>query len=255
MLNIMNDFNAILSQFNKITLNEMNKVKLLDRLDKKYMFQSDMLPGILDKAMQSYFVLDIEGKRFASYETTYFDTPDYEMYTKHHDGKLNRYKVRFRTYTDSGIHFFEIKFKTNKGRTKKNRLQLQEDSLLIDGDKAALLERKTLYKPESLLPAITVNYNRITLVNKNLTERLTIDFGLAYHNGVANTSLPGLIIAEVKQDRSRVSPFIDIMNEKRIKPESMSKYCLGIALLINKVKHNNFKPKIRYVNQLLSKSA
>ena len=88
-----------------------------------------------------------------------------------------------------------------------------------------------------------------------MTERLTIDFDLNYSLENRNVGYPSLIIAEVKQDRSEGSPFIDIMQEKRVKNVSISKYCLGIASLAQNVKTNNFKPKIRYVNQLFSKTA
>jgi hypothetical protein len=233
----------------------MNKVKLLDRMDKKFMFNSCYLEDILKIASKDYYILEIDGKRFAGYETTYFDTPNYEMYTLHHNGKQNRYKVRFRTYIDSGLNFFEVKFKTNKGRTKKSRVQLPEKDHSLTGVVEALLVKKTPYESSALVPAIQVNYNRITLVNKNMTERLTIDFDLNYSLDNKNVGYPSLIIAEVKQDRSEGSPFIDIMQEKRVKNVSISKYCLGIASLAQNVKTNNFKPKIRYVNQLFSKTA
>ncbi len=241
--------------FQPISLEEMNKVKLLDRLDKKFMFNSCHLADILQRASEHYYILEIDGKRYAGYDTTYFDTPEYEMYTLHHNGKQNRYKVRFRTYVDSGLNFFEVKFKTNKGRTKKSRLQLPERDHSLTGDVAALLARKTPYKSDALVPALLVNYNRITLVNKNMTERLTIDFDLNYTIGDRKAAYPELVIAEVKQDKSGSSPFIDIMLEKRVKNVSISKYCLGIASLAQNVKTNNFKPKIRYVHQLFSKTA
>lgn len=246
----------ILKTLDSISLGEMNKVKLLDRLDKKYMFHVDQLPEILALARKDYYALEIDGKKYAGYNTTYYDTPDFEMYTKHHNGKLNRYKVRFRTYIDSNINFFEIKFKTNKGRTKKSRIQLPESDHIIHGEEAEkLLERKTPYTSPDLIPALLVNYNRITLVNRNMTERITIDFLLNYKHGDNRAGYPSLIIAEVKQDKSDSSPFINIMQEKRIKSASISKYCLGIASTVKDIKINNFKIKIKYVNQLFSKSA
>ncbi|MBN2765621.1 MAG: polyphosphate polymerase domain-containing protein [Paludibacteraceae bacterium] len=245
----------LFSGFEPISLDEMNKVKLLDRMDRKFMFHATHLNDILAKAAEHYYILDIAGKRFAKYETTYFDTPDFDMYTRHHNGKLNRYKVRFRSYVDSNLNFFEIKFKSNKGRTIKSRIKLPDNKWSLEGDTGALLEKKTIYKASDLLPALQVNYNRITLVNKNMTERLTIDFGLNYVCGEKRASLPSLIIAEVKQDRSGSSEFISIMQHKRIKPASMSKYCLGIANTVNHVKLNNFKQKVRYVNQIFSQRA
>lgn len=243
------------SGFEPISLDEMNKVKLLDRMDRKFMFHVSHLNDILAMAGEHFFILEISGKRFARYETTYYDTPDFDMYTRHHNWKLNRYKVRFRSYVDSNLNFFEIKFKSNKGRTIKSRIKLPDNKWSLEGETGTLLEKKTIYKASDLTPALQVNYNRITLVNKNMTERLTIDFGLNYVCGDKRAELPSLIIAEVKQDRSGSSEFITIMQQMRIKPASMSKYCLGIASTVNNVKLNNFKQKVRYVNQIFSKHA
>jgi hypothetical protein len=217
------------------------------------MFHIRHLNDILALAKNDYYILEINGKRSARYETTYYDTPEYDMYTKHHNGKLNRYKVRFRSYVDSNMNFFEVKFKSNKGRTVKKRIRLNDNNWTLEGEAGEFLERKTTYKPAELFPAIQVNYNRITLVNRNMAERLTIDFGLNYKHGEKTVGFPSLIIAEVKQDRSGESAIMDIMQNKRIQQASLSKYCLGIASSVNNVKTNNFKPKVRYVYQLFSK--
>ena len=239
--------------FQSISLDEMNNVKLLDRMDRKFMFHVRHLNDILALAKNDYYILEIKGKRSARYETTYYDTPDYDMYTKHHNGKLNRYKVRFRSYVDSNMNFFEIKFKSNKGRTIKKRIRTKDNNWSLEGETAKLLEKITIYKAEDIFPALQVNYNRITLVNKNMAERLTIDLELTFINGEKTVGYPSLIIAEVKQDRTGESAFMNIMQAKRIQQASMSKYCLGITSSVNNIKTNNFKPKVRYVYQLLSK--
>lgn len=251
----MTNLQNILQGFEPITLDKINRVKLLDRMDTKYMFHARSLNEVLSTLQKNYYALIVGGKNFSRYETTYFDTPGYDMYTKHHNGKLNRYKVRFRSYLDSNLIFFEIKFKSNKDRTIKSRIRLENTDLSITGEVRKLLERKTSYTAASLVPALQVNYNRITLVNKNMTERLTIDFGLNFSHDGQHVDVPDLIISEVKQERMQKSPFISTMQEKRIRNTSLSKYCLGVASIVNHVKINNFKPKVRYVNQILSSNA
>lgn len=233
----------------------MKSVKLLDRLDKKYTFPAFRLNEILEHLKHSYKILEIEGLRYARYETRYFDTPDFEMYTRHHNRKLNRYKVRFRTYLDSGLHFFEVKFKTNKGRTIKKRCLLNTAGYEITGEAETLLLKRSPYQPQQLQEAIRVYYNRITLVSNDLKERVTIDTELAYQMNDRSTAFPNMIIAEVKQDKSGASNFIHLMNELRIKDISISKYCLGIASLAKNIKTNNFKIKILHVKKLCSASA
>lgn len=239
-----------LTQFNPISLDEMNEVKLLDRMDLKFIFSKQKLNEILQQAMKDYRVLQIEEMRYAHYETVYFDTDDHQLYTKHHNGKLNRYKVRFRSYLDSNLNFFEVKFKTNKGRTVKSRVKLKEKDFRITGEAVDLLEKVSPLKADDLSAAITVYYSRITLVNLNKTERITIDFDMKYVKEGAKCKLPDLIIAEVKQDRAAKSPFISIMHQHRIHNKGMSKYCIGVASLSNVVKKNQFKSKIKYVNEL-----
>lgn len=244
-----------LSSFSPISLDEMNAVKLLDRLDKKYTFPAFRVDEILEYLKSNYKILEIGGLRYARYETRYFDTPDFEMYTKHHNRKLNRYKVRFRTYLDSGLHFFEVKFKTNKGRTIKKRRLLDTVRFDITGEADELLQKRSPYKKEQLCEAIRVYYKRITLVSNDLKERVTIDTELSYRMGEGTAAYPNMVIAEVKQDKSGASHFIGLMNELRIKDISISKYCLGVASLATNVKTNNFKIKILHVKKLCSASA
>ena len=52
----------------------MDNVKLQDRIDTKFMYREDILPVILEKMKDNYFVLDINGLKYNHYETLYFDT-------------------------------------------------------------------------------------------------------------------------------------------------------------------------------------
>jgi len=246
----MKSISEIIKQFEPISLGEMDEVRLLDRVDVKYLFHVNQLAEVLALSVPYYRILTISGLRYGKYETRYFDTPDYEMYTNHHNGKLNRYKIRFRTYVESNLNFFEIKFKTNTGRTRKSRIKYESQDFKIVGDSQVLLEQTTNYYAKALNEAIQINYNRITLVNRDKTERLTIDFNITdiYQN--TQYKHPNLVIAEVKQDKAQRSAFIELMKSKHISTTSMSKYCLGIANCVQDVKINQFKSKLLYVNKL-----
>jgi len=239
-----------LNIFKPISLDEMNGVKLLNRMDKKFTFSYSLLDEILRDASAHYRILEIDGLRYAHYETRYYDTPEFEMYIKHHNRKLNRNKVRFRTYLDSGIHFFEVKFKTNKGRTIKKRVSRDLNDYSITGTAEELLKKRTIYPSEGLQEAIRVYYSRITLVSNDLKERLTIDLDLRFDHQGNKAGYPGMVIAEVKQDKSAASPFIQLMRNKRISDISISKYCLGVASTVFNIKINNFKIKINHVQKL-----
>ena len=102
-----------------ITLDQMRDVKLMNRIDTKYILSYDEVLQLLEAAAaNNYFVQIIDGVRACRYETLYYDTSDREMFVVHHNRKLTRQKLRTRTYVESGISFFEIKNKSNRGRTK-----------------------------------------------------------------------------------------------------------------------------------------
>ena len=246
----MNTVKDILYSFDSITLEEMDSVKLLDRIDKKFTFRIEKLSAILEDVKNDYKVLDVNGIRINSYKTLYFDTNDFKLYLQHHNGKLNRYKVRFRRYCDSGLNYFEVKFKNNKNRTIKERVKRSEMHSDIERKSEKLLIEKTPLLPNMLKPVIWVYYSRITLVSMLSKERLTIDIDLNFKNNENEKSFPNLVIAEVKQAKSEKSPFISIMQKNRIFEGALSKYCFGISCLNNQIKKNNFKIKFREINKL-----
>ncbi|MGZ4036671.1 MAG: polyphosphate polymerase domain-containing protein, partial [Bacteroidia bacterium] len=174
----------------------------------------------------------------------YYDTPAFDLYTEHHNGKLNRYKIRHRTYVESDLGFLEVKFKNNKGRTIKERIRKIDVPYIWEGESEFFLHKQLPFEPQTLLPVIWVNYGRHTLVNKNGGERLTIDVDLEFVRGGISKNLNAIVIAEVKQEKRKASPFIDVMKKYHIREGSISKYCMGIALTCDTVKKNNFKSKL-----------
>jgi len=131
-MNITNEIEGILSDFNSITLKEVQKASLMRRKDSKFMFSCVHVPSLLSMVQEHYRVLEIDGLRSHEYQTMYYDTPDLEMYHMHHRGMANRHKVRFRKYGTSDIHFLEVKKKNSKGVTIKNRIKTNgmDDTIL-----------------------------------------------------------------------------------------------------------------------------
>jgi hypothetical protein len=239
-----------LGNLKPITLEEMDGVKLMDRTDTKFVFNIAQLPVFLNDLKDQYRVLEVNNCRSSRYETIYFDTEDFELYKKHHSGKLNRYKVRCRKYVESELFFFEVKFKNNKGRTIKDRVKRKEFAFKIQDKALELLSKKTPLDAEKLTPNIWVNYSRITLVNNFSKERVTIDTTLHVKNDNKEVAFPKLVIAEVKQEKAQASPFLAAMRRAGIREGSISKYCFGVATLYDNIKKNNFKPKIKTINKI-----
>ena len=241
-----------LNQFDPITLEEMEGVKLMDRTDTKFTFNINELTSILEEAKNYYRILSVKGNRISRYKTLYFDTKGFDLYNEHHSGKLNRYKIRHRTYVESNIGFLEVKFKNNKGRTLKTRIKEVEVPELNTGKAFEFLKKMLPFDPLILLPKIWINYSRITLVNKTSAERLTLDLNLEFEKNGKKQILDQLVIAEVKQDSKVASPFINIMRNKHIRQGSISKYCFGIASSYSEVKKNNFKQKLSNVKKIIN---
>lgn len=176
----MNDLKHIIKNFDTISLEKMDKVRLMDRIDTKFIFSSELLPGILEKASADYKILEEKSGSIFTYNNLYFDTREFNMYTVHHNRHLNRYKVRFREYVDSGIIFLEVKFKNNKRRTIKTRIKRSafEDTLI--GESADFINQLVPYKAKDLVPRIRTIFNRLTLVHKTVKERITIDTSLQF---------------------------------------------------------------------------
>lgn len=244
----------LLSSFDSISLAEMDKVKLMNRVDAKYIINNSQLPGLLKKALCHYRVVEIGSKRLIPYSTIYFDTDDTEMYLMHHNGKLNRFKIRMRSYVDSEISFLEIKTKNNKGRTTKNRIRIpneQFESMTLEEKEQIFLKEMNI-KSFPLEAQIQNEFRRITLVDKELTERITLDTYLSFQNLSTKQSetVEDLVIIEIKQDGDGKSHFRQYLNEIRINSGSMSKYCLGMMLVNPDLKSNGFKNKLRKINKV-----
>ncbi|MGW8314625.1 MAG: VTC domain-containing protein, partial [Bacteroidales bacterium] len=122
-MNIGEEIEHILGNFDPISLDEVSGASLMRRKDSKYILSVTDLPVVLPEIVSEYKVLQIEEYRFHGYVTQYFDTPDLEMYQMHHRGKATRQKVRFRKYGTSDLHFLEVKTKNARGFTIKNRVK------------------------------------------------------------------------------------------------------------------------------------
>jgi hypothetical protein len=240
----------ILQTFEPISLKEMEGVKLMNRTDTKYVFPFSKFEEFMKEIKPYYKILEINGSRLCRYETLYYDSEDHKLYYEHHRGKLNRYKIRHRTYVGSGIGFLEVKFKNNKGRTIKTRIPHRDVPVGWKDESENFLITELPFDPHILRPMIWINYHRYTLVNKNGGERVTLDLGLEFQKNDRTQKLGRMVIAEVKQDKRVQSPFSDMMKKHHVREGSISKYCMGMAFTLQELKKNNFKMKIRNIQKI-----
>lgn len=241
---------TILEKFNPVSLEDIDEVKLMSRIDQKYWFHSSKLNDALLAALPYYDVLEINGQRLMAYETTYFDTPKDTMYLKHHNRKLNRHKIRQRKYASTDSSFLEIKFKTNKKRTIKKRIPSDFESREFAKNELDFIGEKTPFNGKNLSPSLNNHFKRITLIHKEKLDRCTIDIAVVFWNKNGKISFDNLIIFELKKGRSlNMSPFIGILRQLKIRQTGLSKYCTGRAILDAHLKQNSFKPKLRLLRK------
>ena len=98
-----------LEGFTPVTLEEMDGVKLLNRIDTKYLTNEATLRKVLEDASAAgYRALMADGAKLTPYNTVYYDTPALKMFLDHHNRRLVRQKVRTRVYVNSALSFLEI---------------------------------------------------------------------------------------------------------------------------------------------------
>ena len=182
-----------------------------------------------------------------TYDSTYFDTKDTQLYLEHHNKRANRAKVRVRTYVESNLSYLEVKLKDNTGITSKKRIQLAHPIALLDAEKLDFIEQCTAHKWE-LSHALTNRFNRFTLVNILQKERVTFDLNLTYNGTIYHSNLA---IIELKQEKlNRASPLYNVLKNAAIQPYAISKYCTGMALLYPELKQNYFKHKLLTLDKI-----
>jgi len=245
-------FQSRLNQFSPISLEQLGKAALMDRQETKYIFHRDHILNFLFGLESDYRVLEIERQRICRYRTEYYDTADFHFFHQHQNGSGQRWKVRQRSYLDSQANYLEVKYKDNRKRTRKNRIQTDLHMDHIHDNENTFLSENAPRTMTELSPKIEVWYTRATLVKIDGLERVTLDSQLNYSNGKISQDLEGLMIAEIKQAAyNPTSPFMVQIKTGGIRPSPFSKYCIGISLLYPKIKHNRFKPILHHVSNLL----
>lgn len=242
----LDEIEARLATFAPISLDEMANVRLMNRTDTKYVIRLDELPALLTQAQGGYMAQETDGRRLMAYRTTYYDTADWQTLRAHTTGRHSREKIRVRTCT-SGLTFVEVKRKS-KGRTKKSRMAT---SRRADGQMTAeakdFVDSHSHYTSASLTPALGNSFWRITLVNNEKTERLTIDLWIAVENlrnGMC-ASLPNAVVVEVKRDGRKASRMVDWLRSRGVRPCGFSKYAYGALITDHTLPMGKMKPKMR----------
>ena len=246
-----------LDGFAPISLAEMDAVKLMNRIDTKYVTDEATLAGVLrNAAAAGYRILVADGARISPYDSVYFDTDGLRMFTDHRNKKLRRQKVRTRAYVNSGEAFLEIKRKNNHGRTKKKRTCIPMAELpdfRADDAACRYLAEYSDFEAAQLQPTLETVFKRITLVNPERTERITIDTDLHFKNFRTGleTSLRDAVVIELKQSGHAASVMKSILLAHRVKTARVSKYCIAVTLTDPSARAGRFREKVRLIEKTI----
>ena len=240
-----------IQQLATVSLAQLDTVSLQNRIDSKYVFNKDDLMSLMPCLLQNYKVLTIDSLRSFSYENNYFDTKDLLFYQDHHNGYVNRIKVRSRKYVESNLCYFEIKKKEKINRTNKHRSKLSSLASGVTNENHDLVQSYTRKNLQELQFILKNNFNRITLVNTDFTERVTIDYNLLFSDELNEVTLDQVAIIEVKQSKvTKNSPLVDFLRAQNTRQNSFSKYIVGVIALHPEIKKNNFLPLIKNLNKI-----
>ena len=175
------------------SLAELNDAAgLLTRVDRKYLVPLERAQELVGGLSSEAQVLEIDGRRRFSYASTYFDTPGLEAFMLTARKRRRRFKVRTRTYLDSGLCFLEVKTRGARGTTVKRRMGYHPDdaSRLTGSGRAfvaACLASTGVAGPAAardvaavLRPVLATTYERTTLHLPRAEARATIDTALTW---------------------------------------------------------------------------
>jgi hypothetical protein len=246
---------TLAANFVPVSLKEMDDVALLNRIDTKFLLTAHELVRLLPSLQPDYWMLEVDGRRLNHYRTLYFDTSNFELYTAHVNERPERYKVRCREYTDSGLSFLEVKHRTRKDRTIKERIPTAQPVLQMDLAMENWLGGVSPLDGSALEAKLWNSFTRITLVSKQCCERVTLDVDVEFSVDNRHARLDGIVIAEVKMDAARgTSSFLAQMRAMRIRPRGFSKYAAGVGMLYDQVKKNGLKPRMLWVEKMMKGS-
>ena len=249
---------------NTITLAELNaEAGLLTRMDRKYLVPPDDVQDIIDILAPRAQVLQIDGLRNFQYASTYFDTSALDAFFLAAYKRRRRYKIRTRTYLDSGLCFLEVKTNGSREATVKDRFKYDPDDAdritpdgrlfvierLVESSTCSLDEASTI--AQALVPVMDSTYSRTTLHLPHDEARATFDTELTWdlfdpdgRRLKTGVSVGHLNVVETKNP-STASPTDRLLWRRGHRPARISKYATGMALLYANLPTNRWNRTIK----------
>lgn len=246
------DFTKNIEAFESLSALEVKKVKFFDKEELYYTFNKSFLPRIIESIKEDYSVITNHEKKYRSFKILYFDTPKNRFYLDAHNGKRNRFIVRFRQCIESNITYFEVKYINKKGRKRKKKIEVEEIKTTLGEEELAMLKKVMRKKKARKLKArITCEFKRFTLLNVPNNHKVIVDGDMKFTNNNSETHHSDLTSAKIIQERyDRSSKFMTALRESGIRQGQIGNYALGMSIFGNQ-KSNLLKEKENRINKLI----
>ena len=229
-------------------LEEMNKyAKLQTRIDRKYIVTPEICNALLSGTGVKGKVLDINGHRSTRYQSTYFDTPNLDLYKAAAYRRRPRFKARTRYYQQTKTAMLEVKTKDGRGKTVKSRTEYDPTTLNVLTEEARQYITSIAGAAKivnNLQHTLTTQYQRTTIVDLYTQTRITCDEFLTCTDWENNTLSFPMIILETKSSQ-HPSPFDMWLWNNRHRPNRISKYCTTLAVLHPDLPSNKWHQTIK----------
>jgi VTC domain len=245
---VTGDLEAALRRLPPIDLAGLSTIApLLARRDRKYVLSTADAVEFSRYLPPTTRLLTIDGHRSFRYESVYFDTPDFDAYLASARRRPRRFKVRTRTYVDSGTCLLEIKRRDARGRTVKDRIERRagRNDRLDDADRSFLAAQPATERVWGLLePVLSTTYARSTLLLVD-GVRVTMDVGvLATDMAGRQVRLDDMVVIETKSHRAPSSADRMLWSMGH-RPVRVSKFCTSLAVLRPDLPSNRWTQALR----------
>lgn len=246
---------AALEVLPPVSLDELTEdAALLTRVDRKYLVPLAAAGELLEelgRRADAPRVLEIDARREMAYRSVYFDTPDLLSFRLAAHGRRRRFKLRTRSYLDTGSTFLEMKTRGARGATQKDRdayTAAVPDRLTAAARDEVALALDAIGIPatraDDLDSRLQTRYRRATLLVPGdggaPSSRVTVDLDLEWIDAVGGGfTLPRFAIVETKSP-GRAGRLDRALWRAGHRPSRISKYATGLAALHRDLPRNRW---------------
>lgn len=246
---------AALAALSPVSLDEMTAdAALLTRVDRKYVVPVSSASALLEdlqRGSDAPRVLEIDGLRDMAYRSVYFDTPDLLSFRLAALGRRRRFKLRTRSYLDTGSTYLEMKTRGARGTTQKDRdayAGAPPDSLTPAARDEIALALDAIgisaTRADDLDFRLRTRYRRATLLWSGRggvpASRATVDLDLEWLDADGGGFvLPRFAIVETKSP-GQAGVLDRALWRAGHRPQRISKYATGLAALHGDLPRNRW---------------